>query len=156
MTRPKQRRLHVDISPPVEVQIAERRVRFVGLNLISQRVMVEYDVDPPLIRDSPHGPALMTLHVTDDVDNDETYPTHWEDFPWPTLAPNRLTTRPERRPPADARYLHIDVLPADTDLPEPPGPQSAALRRIASFDVDLPPDHGLSWPRDQGSVVGDD
>jgi hypothetical protein len=154
VTRAKQRRLRVEISPPVEVEIAERRVRFVGLNLISQRVMVEYDVDPPLERDSPHGPALLTLHVTDDVD-DDPYPTHWEDFPWPTFAPNRLTTRLERRPPPDARYLHIDVLPADPHLPEHPGPQSVALRRIASFDVELPADHGLPSSRARDTADGD-
>jgi hypothetical protein len=64
------------ISPPVEVEIAERRVRFVGLNVISGRVMVEYDVDPPLRRDWPHGAALLKLHVTDGIE-DEAYPTQW-------------------------------------------------------------------------------
>lgn len=147
MTRPKQRRLRIQISPPVEIEIAERRVRFVGLNLISGKVMVEYDVDPPLQRDWPHGPTLLKLHVTDDIDN-KAYPTHWEDFPWPTIAPNRLTTRLERRPAADARRLHINVLPAETDLPTHPGPDSVSLRRIARFDVELPADHGLPWPAD--------
>jgi hypothetical protein len=144
VTRPKQRRLQVDILPPVEVEIDERRVRFVGLNLIDRRVMVEYEVDPPLQRDSPFGPVLLTLHVTDDVD-DEAYPTHWEDFPWPTIAPNRVTTRLERRPQAQARRLHIDVLPVETDLPIQPGPQSVELRRIVGFDVELPANHGLPW-----------
>lgn len=46
--------------------------------------MVEYDVDPPLERDSPFGPALLRLHVTDDIEH-EAYPTQWEDFPWPFL-----------------------------------------------------------------------
>jgi hypothetical protein len=145
VTRPKQRRLRIQISPPVAVEIAKRRVWFVGLNLISGRVMVEYDVDPPLRRHSPLGPALLRLHVTDDI-GAEAYPTFWEDFPWPTIAPNRLTTRLERRPPADARRLHIDVLPAETDLPTHLGPQSVSLRRIAHFDVELPADHGLPWP----------
>jgi hypothetical protein len=144
VTRATQRRLRIQVSPPVAIEIAARRVRFVGLNLISQRVMVEYDVDPPLRRDSPQGPELLRLYVTDDVGN-EAYPTKWEDFPWPTIAPNRLTTRLDRRPPADARRLHIAVLPAETDLPIHPGPQSVSLRRIAHFDVELPADHGLPW-----------
>jgi hypothetical protein len=138
----------------VAVKIAERQVRFVGLNLISQRVMVEYDVDPPLRRDRPNGPALLKLHVTDDIDN-KAYPTHWEDFPWPTIAPHRLTTRLERRPAADARRLHIDVLPAETNLPTHPGPDSVALRRIACFDVELPANHGLAWPASGASGLTD-
>jgi hypothetical protein len=142
VTRSTQRRLRIEISPPVEVEIAERRVRFGG------KVMVEYDVDPPLQREWPHGSTLLELHVTDDLE-DGAYPTHWEDFPWPTIAPNRVTTRLDRRPPADARRLHVDVYEPGRERRVQRDPQSPALRPIVSFDVELPPDHGLPWREDR-------
>ncbi len=48
MTRSPARRLHIPIDPPVQTRIAGHRVTFDGLNLIRLRVMVEYNVDPPI------------------------------------------------------------------------------------------------------------
>lgn len=137
-------RIHIDVSPAVETQINERQVRFVGLHLISSRVMVEYDVYPPLQRDMPFGPVLLQLRVTDDID-DAAYPTRWEDFPWPTTAPNRVTTRLDRRPPADARQLHIEVIPAAAGSSTYRGARNEMLQPVVDFVVALPPDHGLPW-----------
>jgi hypothetical protein len=138
------RRLHIDISPAVEMEINGRRVRFVGLNLISNRVMVEYDVYPPLQRNTSFGPELLQLVVRDDT-CDDAYQTHWEDFPWPTTAPNRVTTRLERRPPSAARQLHIEVHLALTQSSTPLSPPHGLVRPVADFVVALPPDHGVPW-----------
>lgn len=77
--RNKLRRLHVSIDPPVTVQIGDRRVTFVGLNLLNRVVMVEYDIKPPWNAAVPFGSHLLVLDVTDDV-SDEVYPTAWENF----------------------------------------------------------------------------
>jgi len=123
MTRSAARRLHIPIDPPVQTRVAGHRVTFDGLNLIRLRVMVEYNVDPPIepipLADTfgrrfdeyipsrgPFGTRIMTLHVVDDT-SPEPYPTFWEDLKWPTLGPGRTTTRLERRPPATATQLVI-------------------------------------------------
>jgi hypothetical protein len=145
VTRSKQRRFHIAIDPPVVASVGERRVAFVGLNMLNGAVMVEYDIDPPLQRRSPHGPHLVTLHVTDDATSD-VYPTSWEDFTWPDWGSGRTTTRLDRRPPPDARRLHIEVLPFDRSTPAIPGPGTGAPRRVVQFDVQLPPESGQPWP----------
>src|ERR1700728_1312627 len=101
VTRSKQRRFHIAIDPPVVARVGERRVSFVGLNLLGGVVMVEYDIDPPLQTISPFGPCPLTLRVTDDATS-EVYPRRWEDFPWPECGPGRTTTRLDRRPPPEA------------------------------------------------------
>jgi hypothetical protein len=141
--------MRIDISPPVETEISERRVRFVGLHLISNRVMVEYDVYPPLQRDMPFGPALLQLLVTDDID-DHAYPTRWEDFPWPTTAPNRVTTRLDQRPPAEARQLHIEVHPVTSGSSTDLDTHNQMHQPLADFVVALPPEHGLPWQSNAG------
>jgi len=113
--------------------------------MLNGAVMVEYDIDPPLQRESPQGPHLVTLRVTDDATS-EIYPTSWEDFPWPDWVPGRTTTRLDRRPPPEARRLHIEVLPVDGSTPAIPGPGTAARRRLVQFDVHLPPESGQPWP----------
>ena len=65
---------------------------FVGLNLLNDVVMVEYELDPPLRRLGVFGPELLCLTVTDDV-SEEPYPTAWEDWPWRERGPGRFTTR---------------------------------------------------------------
>ena len=129
------------IVPPVMAEVDHRRVMFRGVNMLNRAVMVEYDVEPPLDAD-PFGPRLLELAVTDDV-SDELYPTAWEDFRWRDRGPGRVTTRLDRRPPAEARRLHIEVRPAaqhDRQAPEfPVGPV------VARFDVQLPAEHGLPW-----------
>jgi hypothetical protein len=149
VARHRPRRMHIDISPPVETEISERRVRFVGLHLISNRVMVEYDVYPPLQRDTPFGPVLLELLVTDDIDGD-AYPTCWEDFLWPTTAPNRVTTRLDQRPPAEARQLHIEVHPVTSDPSTHLDTHDQIREPLAHFVVALPPEHGLPWQSDAG------
>jgi hypothetical protein len=140
----KQRRMRVPIKPPVVATIREHRVTFVGLNLLNGAVMVEYEVDPPLGRESHHWPHFLSLLVTDDV-SDDVYPTSWEDFAWPEWGPGRATTRLDQRPPAEARKLHIDVLPVDERTPAVLGPGSVKARAVARFDVELPPEHGMPW-----------
>ena len=103
---PKPRKLHIDIEPPVEVEIAGRRIAFVGVTLLRPHVMVEYDITPPLQTESPFGPHVVILDVTDDT-SDELYATFWHDFQWPAIAEGRTTTRLERRPAADAKRLHL-------------------------------------------------
>lgn len=145
MSRNKLRRLHVSIGPPVTAWIIDRRVSFVGLNLLNDVVMVEYEVDPPLPGPQVFGPQLVRLIVTDDVSEDP-YPTSWEDFyHWPEHGPSRVTTRLDRRPPAAARRLHFEVRPADASAPRIPAPGSHSLPSALSFDVELPGDHGAPW-----------
>jgi hypothetical protein len=140
----KQRRVRVLIDPPVVVTIRGHRVTFVGLNLFNGAVMIEYDVDPPLAGEGHRRPHLLNLVVTDDV-SDDVYPTSWEDFAWPERGAGRATTRLDHRPPADARKLHVDVLPGDEQTPAALGPGSVKLRAIARFAVELPPEHGMPW-----------
>lgn len=129
------------ILPPVVTEIGQRTVMFVGVNLLNGVVMVEYDVGPPLDAD-PFGPRLLALAVTDDV-SDELYPTAWEDFRWRDRGPARVTTRLDRRPPADARLLHVEVRAADPDDRQATGRVAGPV--LARFDVPLPPEHGLPW-----------
>src|SRR6266545_4356978 len=98
----KPRKLHIDITPPVEVRIGRYDVAFVGITLLRPHVMIEYDITPPLRTETPFGPHVVILEVTDDT-SDETYPTAWLDFQWPTIGEGRTTTRLERRPPAEAK-----------------------------------------------------
>jgi hypothetical protein len=142
MPRNKLRRVHVAIDPPVTAKIHDRRVTFLGVNLLTGVVMVEYDVEPPLDA-GPFGPHLLVLDVTDDV-SDEVYPTAWEDFQWPGRAPGRTTTRLNRRPPAEAHRLHVEVRQVGRAGPQAPEPHSAG-EAVARFDVQLPPEHGSPW-----------
>ena len=145
MPRNKLRRLYVSIEPPITAGIGDRGVTFVGLNLLNNAVMVEYDVEPPLPGPGAFGPRLLMLTVTDDVGG-QVYPTAWEDFHgWREHGPNRATTRLDRRPPAAARRLHFEVRPADAVVPQLPRAGSASLGSVASFDVDLPANHGDPW-----------
>ncbi len=154
MPRNKLRRLHLSIQPPVTARIAGRQVTFVGLNLLNNVVMVEYDVDPPLRGPDAFGPRLLCLTVTDDVTEDP-YPTEWEDFHhWPEHGPNRVTTRLDRRPPAAARRLHFEVRSADAFAPQVRGRGSDSLRSAVSFDVDLPADHGAPRSAPSGRADG--
>ena len=142
MPKNKQRSIHIELERPVEIQIGERRVRFLGANLLNRVVMIEYDVEPPVERRSmPFGPYLLVLDVTDDTDG-QPYPTMWEDFPWPLIAPARMTTRLDRHPPADATRLHVEVR-------EPVGQGVTAHPRpgppITVFDMPLPSDHAATW-----------
>lgn len=141
---PKPRKLHIDIAPAVEVEIAGYRVAFVGVTLLRPHVMIEYDIRPPLEVESPFGPHLLIVDVTDDT-SDELYPTFWHDFQWPSVAPGRTTTRLERRPPLNAARLHIVVRPAQSPDPDGRRPWTSSLRPVAEFDVELPRDHGLPW-----------
>lgn len=145
MTRRKQRKTRIALGPPVATAIGSHRVTFVGLNLLRGVVMVEYDVDPPLLRDAPIGPALLELRVKDDL-SEEVYPTAWEDFPWPDHGAGRLTTRLDRRPPPEARRLHIDVLPLGAARANC---QDSLRGAIAHFEVALPPEHGQPPPQRQ-------
>jgi hypothetical protein len=149
MPKSKLRRLHVPIQPPATATIAERQVTFVGLNLLNNVVMVEYDVEPPLPVQIAFRPQLLVLLVTDDV-SERFYETACEDFrPWPEHGPNRVTTRLTRRPAATARRLHFEVRPHNVFIPGTIGPGSINLRSVLSFDVDLPPDHGARFsPQD--------
>jgi hypothetical protein len=144
VSRRKARKLHIAIEPPVEVDVGDHRVTFDGVNLLRPHVMIEYVVDPPIAAESPFGPHLLLLDVTDDT-SEEHYPTAWEDFRWPHLEPGRTTTRLERRPPAEATRLHVRVRPVNSPLPAVPGPGSALIRAVAEFDVHLPPDHAQPW-----------
>lgn len=151
MTRSAARRLHIPIDPPVQTTIAGYRVSFDGLNLIRLRVMVEYNVDPP-IEPVPFdeytpsrgmfGTRIMTLYVVDDT-SPEPYPTFWEDLKWPNLGPGRTTTRLERRPPPTATHLVISVLPSDVGLR--PDPATIARHAVVTFTVQLPDDHAAPW-----------
>ena len=139
----KPRKLHIDIEPPVEVEIAGRQVAFVGITLLRPHVMIEYNITPPLQTESPFGPHLVILDVTDDT-SDELYPTCWHDFQWPWIADGRTTTRLERRPAAEAKRLHIVVRQAE----QPTAgrrPWTSSLPPVAELDVELPPHHGLPW-----------
>jgi hypothetical protein len=150
MARRRPRKLHIDIAPPVEVEIDGRRVAFIGVTLLRPHVMIEYDIGPPLEEESPFGPHLVIVDVTDDT-SDELYPTFWHDFQWPWLAPGRTTTRLERRPPAEATCLHIAVRSAEAPAPDGRRPWTSSLPRLAEFDVELPPDHGLPWGESTGT-----
>lgn len=141
MTRSKLRRLHVAIEPPITAEISGRTVKFVGLNLLNGVVMVEYDVNPPLTSPGPFGPHLLVLLVTDDT-SDEVYPTAWEDFRWPHVGPGRTTTRLDRRPPPEAKRLHISMQGFGVPTPSVPGPGTVSLRSALQFDVELPLEHG--------------
>jgi hypothetical protein len=147
VSRSKLRRLHVAIVPAVTTDIGQRRVMFVGVNLLNGVVMVEYDVEPPLDA-NPFGPRLLALAVTDDV-SDEQYPTAWEDFRWRDRGPARVTTRLDRRPPVQARVLHVEVRAADGDDLHATG--RVATPVLVRFDVPLPPEHGLPWQPDASS-----
>jgi hypothetical protein len=54
-----------------------------------------------------------------------------------------VTTRLDRRPPAEARLLHVEARAAD------PGDRQATGRvagpALVRFDVSLPPEHGHPW-----------
>lgn len=141
MSRNRLRRLHVAIFPPVVTEVGHRTVMFVGVNLLNGVVMVEYDVEPPLDA-NPFGARLLALAVTDDV-SDELYPTAWEDLRWRDRGPARVTTRLDRRPPADARSLHMEVRAADPDDRQATGRVAGPV--LVRFDVWLPPEHGLPW-----------
>src|SRR5271170_8142363 len=121
MGRTRLRRLHVSVDPPVAVAIGARRVTFLGVNLLNNAVMVEYVIEPPLHAPTSPDARLVALYVTDDV-NDDVYTTSWEDFQWPDRGRGRTTTRLDRRPPAEARRLHVEVRPADSPVPQVPGP----------------------------------
>ena len=146
MARIKGRRMHLAIDPPVTVRVDDRTVKFVGLSLLNRAVMVEYDVDPPLNRPHPHGAYILVIAVTDDV-SEEVYPTMWEDFEWPHVAPGRTTTRLDQRPPPEARLLHIEVR---TLVPEERGTLGPPVggQTLARFDVTLPAEHGVEWKAD--------
>lgn len=141
---PKPRKLHVDVSPPVEVEIGGHRVTFVGVTLLRPHVMIEYKVDPPLNTELIFGPHVVIIDVTDDL-SDEFYPTMWHDFQWPWIALGRTTTRLERRPPPEAKRLHMVVRPAEPPDAEGRRPWTSSLPAVAEFDVELPPEHGLPW-----------
>jgi len=141
---PKPRKLHVDVDPPVTLTVGGHRVTFVGLNLLRPHVMVEYDVDPPLVTPTPFGPQLLVLEVTDDT-SDRVYETMWLDFPWPQFGAGRRTTRLERRPPAEARRLRFVVRPAEAPNESGARPWTSSLPPVGRFDVVLPADHGLPW-----------
>jgi hypothetical protein len=140
----KPRKLHIDIDPPVETVIEDRYVRFVGVTLLRPHVMIEYDIEPPLQEESPFGPHLVIVDVTDDTSR-ELYPTFWHDFRWPSIAPGRTTTRLERRPVAEATSLHIVVRPAQRPDANGQRPWTSVHPPVATFDVKLPRDHGLPW-----------
>jgi hypothetical protein len=145
----KPRKLRIEIVPPVEIEIAGHRIAFDGLTLLRGKVMVEYDVIPPLQTETPFGPHLVILEASDDTSS-EPYPTFWHDFQWPGRGPGRTTTRLERRPPPEAASLRFVVrraLPADSDGHRP---QSSSQPPVASFDVMLPTDHSLPWERPNG------
>ncbi len=144
MPKPKPRKLHIDVDPPVEVEIDGRQVRFIGVTLLRPHVMIEYDIAPPLETESPFGPHLVILEVTDDT-SDEPYETFWHDFQWSWIAPGRTTTRLERRPSPEAKSLHIIVRPAEPPDAEGRRPWTSALPPVEEFEVELPPDHGLPW-----------
>lgn len=62
MPRSKQRRIHIELAPPIDVQVGKRRVGFVGANLLNLAVMIECDVDPPIWeRRPPFGPCLVIV-----------------------------------------------------------------------------------------------
>jgi hypothetical protein len=64
MPRSKQRRIHVELAPPVEVQVDARLVGFVGANLLNRVVMVEYDVDPAISeRRRPAAATCLRVEV---------------------------------------------------------------------------------------------
>jgi hypothetical protein len=129
-------RFHLDLAP-VRLQIGNRRVTVVGAMFHSGSVMIEYDVEPPLTRDNPFGPCILVLVATDDASAD-IYPTTWEDFDWGFMQPGRMTTRLDRRPPAQATELRVGV-----HEPVPAGPTHAvAGAEIGRFVVQLPIDHG--------------
>ncbi len=143
MTKNKLRRIHIAIDPAVSAMVGGRSVKFVGANLLKNIVMIEYDVTPPLIPPSGFGPHLLVLQVSDDVSGGR-YPTTWEDFTWPHIAPGRTTTRLDRRPPPQATRLHVNVM-ALTDAAGTATKPVSTGRRIASFEIPLPADHGLPW-----------
>ncbi len=144
MARRYLRKFHLGIDPPVETEVAGYRVRFDGLTFLRDKVMVEYAADPAPPTSPRFGPKILRLHVSDDCTS-EPYPTDWEDLAWPGLGPERMTTRLERRPPADASLLSISVLPADSDFPDDGSDQLLSQCRVTSFDVELPDDHGALW-----------
>jgi hypothetical protein len=79
--------------------------------------------------------------VRDDV-SAEPYPTMWEDFDWSFEQDGRMTTRLDRRPPAEATRLIVSVR-APVRVTESNGFTHAVAseRQLASFEIPLPPDH---------------
>jgi hypothetical protein len=144
MARPYLRKFQIEIEPPVQTKVAGYHVSFDGLTFLRDRVMVEYAVDPTPPALPRFGPKIVRLHVVDNR-TAAPYPTCWEDLVWPDLGPERMTTRLERRPPADASLLSISVLPANTDLPSDASDDLLSRHRVTSFDVELPDDHAMLW-----------
>ncbi len=143
MARRYLRKFHLGIDPPVETEIAGYRVCFDGLTFLRDKVMVEYAADPPPPA-TPFGPKILRLHVLDDC-TATPYPTDWEDLAWPSLGPERMTTRLERRPPPHASVLSISVLPPNSDFPIDGSDELLSQYRVTSFDVELPDDHAVLW-----------
>jgi hypothetical protein len=141
----KPRKLRLPISPPVVVDVRGHRVEIDGLTLLRPHVMIEYRIDPPLRTESPFGPHLLIFDVTDDAAPGSPYPTFWHDWHWPTLGPDRYTTRLERRPPATATRLHLVVRPAQSPDADGRRPWTSSLAPLATFEVSLPLEHGLPW-----------
>jgi hypothetical protein len=146
MRSQKPRRLHLDVDPPVVVQIGDRNVTFDGVTLLRPHVMIEYDVYPPIDAESPFGPHLLIVDVTDDTSN-ELYPTMWHDWRWRDRGPGRTTTRLERRPPPDATRMHIVVRPAEPPRPDGHRDELSTRPAVVAFHVELPADHHLPWPK---------
>ncbi len=144
MPRPYLRKFHIAIEPPVQTSIAGYRVSFDGLTFLRDRVMVEYATDPSPPASPRFGAKVLRLHVVDDCTT-EPYSTEWEDLVWPNLGPGRMTTRLERRPPAEASRLTISVLPATSELPGDGSDDLLARHRVTSFHVELPNDHAMLW-----------
>ena len=137
---PRPRRFHVDI-PPVTTLAAGHRVTFVGATFHSRSVMIEYDVDPPISRDeNPFGPLILGLVAVDDAGSG-VYATEWQDFDWRGRPPGRMTTRLERRPPAEATRLTVSV--RTLEEPTPGGYRYAAPsdQELIVFDIVLPAEH---------------
>jgi hypothetical protein len=144
MPKPKARRLHIAIDPPVEMTLGDYRVTFDGLNLLNGVVMVEYSVTPPHEVDSPFGPHLLVVEASDDT-SDELYETFWPDFPWTHIAPGRMTTRLQKRPSPEATELRFRIRPAEPPDAEGRRPWTSSLPVVGFFEVALPPEHGLPW-----------
>ena len=131
MPRTKQRRLHLELDPPVRIQVGRHQLTFIGLTLLNRVTMVEYVADPPLAPFYPFRPAF-DLQVTDDTDA-MPYPTDWENLGRPELGPGRTTTHLDQRPPPDATTLQFVVRP------------SAEAEACGAFEVSLPSEHAAPW-----------
>src|SRR3982750_1383547 len=112
----KARKLHIEITPVVEVDFGAHRVRFDGLTLLRPHVMVEYEATPPLRTDDPFGPHLLWLEATDDFGGE--YPVSWPAFQWPWRGAGRMTTRLDRRPSPNATRLKLVVRPVERPGPD--------------------------------------